>query len=57
MFVTQVSWQSPLGAFHYTNDSGSVRIQTEGFVSVSFDLEVVHLFRLEYADRNSSFHF
>ena len=53
------------GAFHYAKDSGNFGRNSN--VEVRFDflrpeysgspMEVVHLFRLEYSDRNSPFHF
>ena len=54
-----------LGAFHYAKDSGNFGQNSNGKVRFGFfrpeysgsPLEVVHLFRLEYSDRNSPFHF
>ena len=53
------------GAFHYAKDSGNFGWNSNGKVRFGFFrleysgslLEVVHLFRLEYSDRNSPFHF
>ena len=53
------------GAFHYAKDSGNFGQNSNGKVRFGFfrpeysgsPLEVVHLFRLEYSDRNSPFHF
>ena len=53
------------GAFHYAKDSGNFGRNSNGKVRFGFfrpeylgsPLEVVHLFRLEYSDRNSPFHF
>ena len=53
------------GAFHYAKDSGNFGWNSNGKVRFGFFrpeysgslLEVVHLFRLEYFDRNSPFHF
>ena len=54
-----------MGAFHYAKDSGNFGRNSNGKVRFGFfrpeysglPLEVVHLFRLEYSDRNSPFHF
>ena len=53
------------GAFHYAKDSGNFGRNLNGKVRFGFfrpeysgsTLEVVHLFRLEYSDRNSPYHF
>ena len=53
------------GAFHYAKDSGNFGRNSNGKVRFGFfrpeysgsPLEVVHLFRLEYSDRSSPFHF
>ena len=53
------------GAFHYGKDSGNFGGNSNGKVRLGFfrpeysgsTLEVVHLFRLEYSDRDSPFHF
>ena len=53
------------GAFHYAKDSGNFGWNSNGKVRFGFFrpeysgslLEVVHLFRFEYSDRNSPFHF
>ena len=53
------------GAFHYAKDTGNFGWNSNGKVRFGFfrpeysgsPLEVVHLFRLEYSDRNLSFHF
>jgi len=53
------------GAFHYAKDSGNFGQNSNGKVRFGFfrpeysgsPLEVVHLFRLEYFDRHSPFHF
>jgi len=53
------------GAFHYAKDSGNVGRNSNGKLRFCFfrpersksPLEVVHLIRLEYSDRNSPFHF
>ena len=50
---------------HYAKDSGNFGQNSNGKVRFGFfrpeysgsPLEVVHLFRLEYSDRNSPFHF
>ena len=52
-------------AFHYGKDSGNFGRNSNGKVRFGFfrpeysgsPLEVVHLFRLEYSDRDSPFHF
>ena len=52
-------------AFHYAKDSGNFGRNSNGEVRFDFlrpeysgsPMEVVHLFRLEYSDRNSPFHF
>ena len=54
-----------LGALHYAKDSGNFGRNSNGKVRFGFfrpeysgsTLEVVHLFRLEFSDRNSPFHF
>ena len=54
-----------LGAFHYAKDSGNFGWNSNGKVRFGFcrpeysgsPLEVIYLFRLEYSDRNSPFHF
>ena len=54
-----------LGAFHYAKDSGHFGRNSNGKVRFGFfwleysgsPLEVVHIFRSEYSDRNSPFHF
>ena len=54
-----------MGAFHYAKDSGNFGRNSNGKVRFGFfrpeysgsPLEVVHLFRLEYSDRNSPYHF
>ena len=54
-----------LGAFHYAEDSGNFGRNSKGKARFGFfrpeysgsHLEVVHLFRLEYSDRNSPFYF
>ena len=53
------------GAFHYAKDSGNFGRNSNGKVRFGFfwpeysgsPLEVVHIFRSEYSDRNSPFHF
>ena len=53
------------GAFHYAKDSGNFGRNSNGKVRFGFfrpeysgsPLELVHLFRLEYSDWNSPFHF
>jgi len=53
------------GAFHYAKDSGNFGWNSNGKVHFGFfrpeysgsPLEVVHLFRLEYSERNWLFHF
>ena len=54
-----------MGTFHYAKDSGNFGRNSNGKFRFGFfrpeysgsPLEVVHLFRLEYSDRNSPFHF
>ena len=54
-----------LGAFHYAKDSGNFGWNSNGKVRFGFfwpeysgsPLEVVHIFRSEYSDRNLPFHF
>ena len=63
-FRLEFKWKG-LGAFHYAKDSGNFGRNSNGKVRFGFfrpeysgsPLEVVHLFRLEYSDRNSAFHF
>ena len=53
------------GAFHYAKDSGNFGRNSNGKVRFGFfrpeysgsPLDVILLFRLEYCDRNSPFHF
>ena len=54
-----------LGAFHYARDPGNFGRNSNGKVRFGFfwpeysgsPLEVVHIFRSKYSDRNSPFHF
>ena len=49
------------GCFRYAKDSGNFGRNSNGkAVSVSSDRNIIrglHIFRLEYSDRNSTFHF
>ena len=59
------SQEISMGTYHYAKDSGNFGRNSNGKVLFGFfrpeysgsPLEVVHLFRLEYSDRNSPFHF
>jgi len=63
--TTLITVEETRGAFHYAKDSGNFGCNSNGKVRFGFfppeysgpPLEVVHLFRLEYSDRNMSFHF